>query len=123
MARQPISQEDMAALYRNALGSFSLSRIEGFGIPLLEAMLCGCPACYAKGSSMDEIGRDLAWPVSPDDPAEAAEVMKHFRAGGPELRARCQRQKEYAQTYSWERTAQQTLSVFQHLPERGGTCS
>ena len=108
-----LSREDLLTLYRNAGGTFCLSRIEGFGIPLLEAMSCGCPACYASGSSMDEIGRDAAWSVSPDDPGQAAEIMALFRSGDASLESRIMKQKEYAREYSWSKTAQQTYQVFQ----------
>ncbi len=115
-----LSREDLLTLYRNACGTFCLSRIEGFGIPLLEAMSCSCPVCYASGSSMDEIGRDAAWSVSPDDPDQTAEVMALFRHGGPEVAKRVLQQKEYAGEYSWQRTAAQTLQVFRQVAEKPG---
>lgn len=50
-----VSTPQLSLLYRRAQGFFLISHYEGFGIPLLEAMTRGCPACYSTGSSMDEI--------------------------------------------------------------------
>ena len=107
-----ISEAVLHQLYLNAKGAFQLSYIEGFGIPLLEAMSCRIPACYAKGSSMDEIGRDAAYSVEPEDTDSIKEVFARFSAGGAELDARVRQAYGISQEYSWKKAAADTFALY-----------
>lgn len=70
-----VSDADLVALYRDAVALTFLSRLEGFGLPVLEAIASGCPAIVARGSASDEICGDAGRIVSPDDPNEAAAAL------------------------------------------------
>ena len=106
------SEGELKWLYKHAKGFFLPSRMEGFGIPLLEAMECGCPACYAKGSAMDEIGRDAAWGIEADDIDGFANIFERFADDGGEVAARAMKGLQIAKDYTWKKTAEQTLSLF-----------
>ena len=111
-----VPHAELLSLYKNAIGFFMLSRIEGFGLPLLEAMTCGCPACYAHGSSMDEIGGNKAWPIDADDVNSAAELLQRFRDMPNDVSKRDTAAKDMALTnFSWETTAKLTLEVFEKV--------
>lgn len=56
------------ALYRGALALAFPSRTEGFGLPPIEAMMCGCPAVVSPGGAIPEICRDAAIYADIDDP-------------------------------------------------------
>lgn len=70
-----VSDADLVTLYRDAVALTFLSRLEGFGLPVLEAIASGCPAIVARGSASDEICGSAGRIVSPDDPQEAANAL------------------------------------------------
>jgi 8-oxo-dGTP pyrophosphatase MutT (NUDIX family) len=55
-----VSDEELARLYRGAAVAVYPSRFEGFGIPVLEAMACGCPVVVSSHPSLDEASGDAA---------------------------------------------------------------
>ena len=110
-----VDEADLKALYENAKGFFLVSKLEGFGIPLLEAMSCKTPACYGLGSSMDEIGRDAAYGVEPENIDAIAEVFKIFSANPPELQKRVESAYPISLEYSWENAVKRLYDLFQDL--------
>ncbi|MCO5948248.1 glycosyltransferase family 4 protein [Mucilaginibacter flavidus] len=65
-----VSDEELGFLYKNAFVFVYVSLYEGFGIPMLEAMSCGCPVIAANNTSMIEIGRNAALFVDALDPEQ-----------------------------------------------------
>lgn len=60
-----VSNEENIILLNFAEFFIYLSIYEGFGLPVLEAMACGCPVITSKGSSLEEIAKDCSMLVNP----------------------------------------------------------
>lgn len=70
-----VDGDDLAALFRAASAHLLLSRLEGFGLTVAEALAAGCPVVLARGSGADEVAGDAALAVDPGDPSEAAAAV------------------------------------------------
>jgi glycosyltransferase involved in cell wall biosynthesis len=81
-----VADEELPTLYRAARAHLFLSRIEGFGLTVVEAMLAGCPVIAARGSGCDEMLGDAGEIVDPDDVDGAARAI--VRLADESLRAR-----------------------------------
>ena len=81
------SGDDLAILYRNALAHLFVSRLEGFGISVAEAMASGCPVIVAKRSGADEVGGDAVLKIDQGDHVAAARGIVRL-ASDPAERAR-----------------------------------
>src|SRR5262249_36156489 len=81
-----ITDEELAVLYRAATAHLFVSRLEGFGYTVVEAMASGCPVVASSGSSLDEVAGDASLTVDPEDPRAIGEAL-HRPAPDPALRA------------------------------------
>ena len=110
-----IPEAELADWYRAAELFIYPSLLEGFGLPVLEAMACGTPVVCSAIPSLLEIVGDSALTFPATD--EAALVTQLQRAiASPNLRQNLKRQalRQSAQ-FSWQKSAEQTLNVYQWL--------
>jgi glycosyltransferase involved in cell wall biosynthesis len=106
------SDDDLVCLLNSATALSFCSTVEGFGLPILEAMACGCPVITSTTSCMPEVAGDAALLVDPYDVADIARAMRrlvHHRRLRQELAARG---LERARLFTWARAAQATLEVY-----------
>ena len=110
-----VSEAELIHLYQTARCFVYPSMYEGFGLPVLEAMACGCPVITSNTSSMPEVAGDAALLVDPcvvDDIEDAICKLTNDPALCAELSAKgIQR----ASGFSWHRTAEQTLDVYRRI--------
>jgi glycosyltransferase involved in cell wall biosynthesis len=88
------------------------SLFEGFGMPVLEAMACGCPVACSNVTSLPEVGGDAVLyfdPLSAEQIADSVMKLWHDDAALLDLRAKG---LERARQFSWEKTARETLAVY-----------
>jgi glycosyltransferase involved in cell wall biosynthesis len=112
-----VPAEELPALYSLADLVVYPSLYEGFGMPVLEAMACGTPVVTSNVSSLPEVAGDAALLVDPhstDDLVDA--IRKGLRDEG--LRS-AMRQKGLVQAsrFSWEKSAQQALTLFEEAAQ------
>lgn len=110
-----IEHSDLPAVYCLADQFAFPSLYEGFGIPLLEAMACGCPIVTANTCAPPEVCAGAAELVDPLNVDEIAAAM-HRVLVDPELRARMSaRGIERAKDFGWEKCAREILALFDRL--------
>ncbi len=92
-----------------------LSYYEGFGLPVIEAMKCGCPCVVSNVSSLGELFSDAALAVDPDSPVDIAAAIYKL-ISDPVLREKYKGLGlAKAQVLNWKKTAEQTLAVYKSL--------
>ena len=116
MFKDYVSYADLPNWYRGALMFIYPSLSEGFGLPILEAMACGCPVITSHGSGMEEVASQHALLVNPLSVQSIASSMQqliqdtHLRS-----RLRTQGLEHVAMNYSWKSTALATKEVISKL--------
>ena len=115
-----IDDRDLPALYGGASVFVFPSLYEGFGLPPLEAMACGTPVVCSNAASLPEVVGDAAILVNPHHIDEISAAI-HRVLGDAALRDEL-RAKSIAQAakFSWERTAQETLGVYESVARKTG---
>jgi glycosyltransferase involved in cell wall biosynthesis len=110
-----VADDDLPSLLSGAVGYVLPSLYEGFGIPVLEAQACGTPVLTSAVSSLPEAGGDAALYVDPLDVDSIADGIARLiedESLRERLRAAGLRR---AREWTWERTARQTLDVFERV--------
>ena len=110
--RGNVAAEELVRLYRRAAALVFPSLYEGFGLPPLEAMACGCPVACSVAASLPEVCGDAARYFSPDDPEEIAAATAELLADPEPWRARGLAR---AAEFTWERSAAAHESVYREL--------
>ena len=102
-----VSDEELKALYENAACFVYPSFYEGFGLPPLEAMTCGCPVIVSAAASLPEVCGEAALYCNPHDAADIAEKIRRVMTD-PELRIKMRAEGiERARVFSWEKCARE----------------
>lgn len=112
-----VSDNELLMLYSYCLFFIFPSYYEGFGIPILEAMACGCPVAVANSSSIPEVASNAGLYFDPfdlKDIKEALEVLCYNHDLRKELRERALKQASY---FSWDKATEETYSVYKKVME------
>ncbi len=109
------TREDLAALYSAADAFVLPSRYEGFGLPLLEAMTCGCPVVAANNTSIPEVAGDAALLCGTNDVDAFAEALRTAVSDAAVRSRLIEAGHERCKRFSWRTCAQQTLDVYRSV--------
>jgi glycosyltransferase involved in cell wall biosynthesis len=106
-----LSDGELKALYQNALCFVFPSLYEGFGIPPLEAMTCGCPVIVSPLASLPEVCGTAALYADPFNPSDIAEKIVQLR-DEPSLSLQMRSEGyQRAKSFSWANSAHRLLGV------------
>ena len=105
----------MSGAYGNALMCVFPSRVEGFGLPALEAMACGTPALLAQGSSLPEVGGDAAKYFTPGDAQDLSVAIEGLLTDEQERNRMKIAGISRAQGFTWGTAAAKTAGIYQSL--------
>ncbi|MEM9773274.1 MAG: glycosyltransferase family 1 protein, partial [Chloroflexota bacterium] len=112
-----IFDEKLAHLYHAAGVLVTPSHYEGFGLPGLEALNCGCPIILSDRGSLPEIAGDAGKQLPPDDPAAWAEAIAQVLQDSAVREEMISAGYAHAAAFSWETAAQQTLKIYSDVME------
>jgi glycosyltransferase involved in cell wall biosynthesis len=104
-----LDEAGLNGLYALASCVVVVSFYEGFGLPVLEAMVRGVPVVCSDRASLPEVAGDAAVLVNPDDPADIRRGIERALADPEPLRARG---RQRAAAFTWERTAELTAETY-----------
>ena len=110
-----IPNSDLPYIYNDAFAFLYTSLRESFGIPLLEGMACGTPVITSNTSSMPEIGGMDAILVNPENADEIADMLLKLENDEAFYNEKRAVGLQRAQLFSWRRTAEQLLSLYQYV--------
>lgn len=110
-----VPDEELYSLYARAEMLIYPSLQEGFGLPPLEAMACGCPVITSNVSSLPEVVGEAGVLVNPLDPVQIADAMCRILLDKHYARELAQAGLARAREFSWERCAEETLTVYRRV--------
>lgn len=112
-----LTREDLPPILNGAEAFVYPSLYEGFGLPPLEAMACGVPTVVSKVSCFPEVVGDAALKVNPYSIDDIADGIYRILTDGGLRETLRQKGLERVKNYSWERTARETLTLYNEVYE------
>ena len=110
-----LDDAELARLYARADVFVSASRAEGFGLPPLEAMACGCPVVALTSGAVPEVLEGAALGVDGLDPVRFAEAVRSVLEDRDLARRLASQGRARAESLTWERTARATYALYREM--------
>jgi len=110
-----VSEQDLVSYYCSAALLAYPSLYEGFGLPPLEAMACGCPVVTSNTSSLPEVVGEAGIMVDPYDVDGLAQAMRRVLTDSKLRDDMVRKGLEQSKKFSWEKAAEQTREVYEKL--------
>jgi glycosyltransferase involved in cell wall biosynthesis len=114
-----ISDDEFAKLLAQALCFIFPSRIEGFGLPAVEAMALGCPVIASSAPCLPEVCGKAALYAHPDNSAAWVDAIRRVKADGALRQQMIDDGYVLARSFSWRRTAETYLRVMMQVDGGG----
>lgn len=108
-----VPNTEIAAWYHYAQALVTASKMEGFGIPPLEAMSVGCPTIVSDIPVFHEIYADAAVYFNPNDPSGIAKTIKETLANKKLIKDLIARGHRQAAKYSWQKCVAETYKTYE----------
>lgn len=107
-----VNDNELIAFYKSAQAYIFPSFSEGFGIPLLEAMACGCPVVSSNKTALPEVGGDAALYFDPYNQEDMVEKIIQILNNQKLRKSLIEKGEKRVQQFSWQKMAKQTLEVY-----------
>ena len=104
-----VDDEDLPALYSNAEWFVYTSQYEGFGIPPLEAMSCGCPVITSNNSSLPEVVGNAGIKIDWDSDEQHVEAFEKYYFDDEFRKQNAQKGLERSKIFSWKKSVETML--------------
>ncbi len=114
-----LPQTDLPAVISAAVAFVWPTLLEGFGLPVLEAMACGVPVITSDRSSLPELTGDAALLVHPEHIEDIAAAMRRLMEDAALRQSLRDKGMARAALFTWERTARLTLDAYRRAAEQG----
>jgi len=114
-----VSDDDLARLFSGAVCFLFPSRIEGFGLPAVEAMVHGCPVIASSSPCLPEVCGEGAMFADPDAPEAWTEAVAQLQQDEQLRRRMIERGSNRAATFTWQAIAQTYLGLMTRIDEAG----
>jgi glycosyltransferase involved in cell wall biosynthesis len=109
--------DDLVTLLNGAAALAFCSTVEGFGLPILEAMACACPVITSTLSCMPEVAGDAALLADPYNVGDIARCMREVVTEPALAQELSARGLQRAARFTWEQAAKSTLEVYEECLE------
>ena len=113
-----VSEKNLALLYSAAIALTYVSILEGFGIPVLEAYGCGCPAIVSNGTSLPEIAGDAALYVDPLNIDSIAVAMAQLYSDRDKRKELSKKALERSGNFSWDDSAEKLWGILKAVASK-----
>ncbi len=113
-----VDEQSLGSLYEQALALVFPSWYEGFGLPVLEAMQCGCPVVCSDRTSLPEIGGNAVCYIDPENPESICNAMLTLEEDATLRDKYREAGLRRARQFSWCRTAIATLEFYHKVLDR-----
>jgi alpha-1,3-rhamnosyl/mannosyltransferase len=113
-----VDPADLPPLYSAAGCLLFPSRDEGFGLPVIEAMACGCPVVASDAGALREVVGPGGLTAPPDATDDLEEMVARMLDDEDARRAEVARGLAHAAQFTWERTARATLDAYRAAAAR-----
>lgn len=106
-----VPEADISGLLSGASALCFPSRAEGFGLPILDAFVCGTPVITSNTTSLPEVAGDAAWLIDPDAPATIARAIEGVLSSADTRKRMSDSGTRRLAQFSWDRCAQTAAGV------------
>src|SRR5687767_5900947 len=113
-----VPRADLPGIFSGATAFVYPSLLEGFGLPIVEAMACGAPVITSNNSSMKEVAGEAALLVEPTSVGQMTEALMKVAQDRSLRQELSRRGLKRAAEFSWQRTAELTLDAYREVFER-----